>query len=168
MSKIIFNYEGVYTTVACEENEKMKEICKKYGNKVLIDINNLYFLYNGNKINIELKLNEIINNYDKERKEVSILVINKNNIVALNKEKKLEFPMCPKCNENIMLEVKNYKINLYNCKNKHNINNILINEYNEYIDLTKIECNKCKRKQYEIYNNEMYIGYCKKEKKIYV
>ena len=43
MSKIIFNYEGVYTTVACEENEKMKEICKKYGNKVLIDINNLYF-----------------------------------------------------------------------------------------------------------------------------
>ena len=157
MSKIIFNYEGVYTTVLCEENEKMKEICKRYGNKVLIDINNLYFLYNGNKINIELKLNEIINNYDKERKEVSILVINKNNTVVLNKEKKLEFPICPKCNENIILEIKDYKINLYDCKNKHNINNILINEYNQYIDLTKIECNKCKRKQYEIYNNEMYI-----------
>ena len=157
MSKIIFNYEGVYTTVLCEENEKMKEICKRYGNKILIDINNLYFLYNGNKINIELKLNEIINNYDKERKEVSILVINKNNTVVLNKEKKLEFPICPKCNENIILEIKDYKINLYDCKNKHNINNILINEYNEYIDLTKIECNKCKRKQYEIYNNEMYI-----------
>ena len=92
MSKVIFNYEGVFTIVLCEENEKMEEIFKRFENKILIDINNLYFLYNGNKINIELKLNEIINNYDKERKIISILVINLNNTDEINKEKKSEFP----------------------------------------------------------------------------
>ena len=79
MSKVIFNYKGNNTIVLCQENEKMIEICKRFENKTKIDINDLYFLYNGKIINIELKLNEIINNYDKERKEVSILVINKNN-----------------------------------------------------------------------------------------
>ena len=39
MSKVIFNYEGIDTTVLCEENEKMKEICKRYGNKIELDIN---------------------------------------------------------------------------------------------------------------------------------
>ena len=160
MSKVIFNYEGVDTIVLCEENEKMKEIFKRYGNKRELDINNLYFLYNGNKINIELKLNEIINNYDKERKEVSILVINKNNTVVLNKEKKLEFPICPKCNENIILEIKDYKINLYDCKYKHNIRNILFKEYEntQNIDISKIICDKCKlANKSNIYNNELYI-----------
>ena len=134
MSKVIFNYEGNNTTILCQENEKMTEICKKFGNKIQIDINDLYFLYNGKIINIELRYDEIANRFDKERKEVSILVINKNTVVLDNK-KKLEFPICPECNENIILEIKDYKINLYDCKNKHNINNILINEYeiNQYI-----------------------------------
>ena len=150
MSKVIFNYKGNNTIVLCQENEKMIEICKRYGNKIQIDINDLYFLYNGKIINIELRYDEIANGFDKERKEVSILVINKNTVVLDNK-KKLEFPICPECNENIILEIKDYKINLYDCKNKHNINNILINEYNQYKDLTKIECNNCKK------NNMKYI-----------
>ena len=52
MSKVISNYEGVNTTVLCQENEKMIEICKRYVNKIQIDINDLYFLYNGKIINI--------------------------------------------------------------------------------------------------------------------
>ena len=81
----------------------MKEICKSYGNKIELDINNLSFLYNGNKINIELRLNEIVSNYDKQRKIISILVINLNNTEEINREKKSEFPMCSKCKENIIL-----------------------------------------------------------------
>ena len=128
MSKVIFNYEGNNTTVLCQENEKMTEICKRFGNKTQIDINNLYFLYNGKIINIELRYDEIANRFDKERKEISILVLDINNTEVLDNKKKLEFPICPECNENIILEIKDYKINLYDCKNKHNINNILINE----------------------------------------
>ncbi len=115
----------------------MIEICKRFGNKIQTDINDLYFLYNGKIIYIELRYDEIANGFDKERKEVSILVINKNTVVLDNK-KKLEFPICPECNENIILEIKDYKITLHGCKNKHNINNILINEYeiNQNINLS--------------------------------
>ena len=86
MSKVIFNYKGENTIVLCQENEKMIEICKRYGNKIQIDINDLYFLYNGKIINIELRYDEIANRFDKERKEVAILVINKNIVVLDNKK----------------------------------------------------------------------------------
>ena len=159
MSKAIFNYKGENTSLLCEEEEKMEDICKRYGNKLQIDINNLQFLYNGSLINLKLKYIEIANNYDKERKIISILVYDINNTLVFNREKKYEFPICTKCQEDAILEISDYKINLYGCKNDHNVNNILISEYdlNQYIDLTKIECNKCQKKQKEIYNNEMYI-----------
>ena len=38
MSKVIFNYEGANTSVLCQENEKMIEICKRFGNKAQISI----------------------------------------------------------------------------------------------------------------------------------
>ena len=34
--------------------------------------------------------------------------------------------ICPKCNENILIKIDEYKINLYNCKSNHEINNILL------------------------------------------
>ena len=51
------------------------------------------------------------------------------------------------------------QINLFNCKNNHEINNILLNEYEniENIDISKIICNKCKIKnKSNTYNNEFY------------
>ena len=93
MSKIIFNYKGDYSTVSCEENEKFEEISKRFTNK---NINELQFIYGGNIINTKLRYNEIINNIDKERKLVLILVYDKNDIVVLNKKKESEFPICKK------------------------------------------------------------------------
>ena len=93
MSKVIFNYKGEYTTVSCEENEIIEEICKRFTNK---DINELQFIYGGNIINIKLRYNEIINNIDKERKLMLILVYNKNETVVLSKKKESEFPICKK------------------------------------------------------------------------
>ena len=201
MSKVIFDYKGEYTTVSCKENEKMEEICKRFTNK---DLNELHFIYSGKIINMQLRYNEIINNLDKERKIMLILVTDKNDTGVLNTKKESYFPICKECDESMILEVKDYKINLYG--NKHEINNILIKEYNQEIDISKIQCNKCNKKQYEIYNNlmyicnecniilcplcrnnhihnminydmknyicknhnEMYIGYCKKEKNKYM
>ena len=136
----------------------MIEICKRFGNKILIDINNLYFLYNGNKINLQLTYNQIVNDIDRQREMMSVLVYNINStIVSNNKRIKSDFPICIKCKESVKLEFNEYKLNLLGCKNKHIINNILINEYDKYMDISNIECNQCKRKKYEIYNNEMYI-----------
>ena len=38
--------------------------------------------------------------------------------------------ICPICKENCLIEIKDYKILLYNCKNNHN-SNYLLNEYKE-------------------------------------
>ena len=37
--------------------------------------------------------------------------------------------ICPECKENCIINIKDYKINLFGCKNGHNINNILFQNY---------------------------------------
>ena len=130
----------------------MKNIFNKFIIKTQIDNNLVYYLYKGNRINEELeieKLNEDINN-------IKIIVNkineeNKNNNIIKSKD-----IICPKCKEKILIKINNYIIELYNCKNGHNINNILLDEYEktQYIDISKIICDKCKEKnKSNIYNN---------------
>ena len=42
------------------------------------------------------------------------------------------------------------------CNNNHN-NIILIKEYKNKIDISKIKCNKCNKNKNDIHNNELYI-----------
>ena len=86
MAEIIFNYRGIETKIQCNINEKIKEVIEKYVNKVGIDISKLYFIYNGNKINDNLILNEIFNEEDKRRNIMNILV-NENNITIIKDDK---------------------------------------------------------------------------------
>ncbi len=67
MVEVIFNFRGIETIIQCNINEKIKDIFNKFVNKVRIDISKLYFIYNGNKINNDLILCEIINEEDKRR-----------------------------------------------------------------------------------------------------
>ena len=160
MSIVNFLYKGTETMVQCQENEKMREICNKFGNKVKeIDIKNIYFMYNGNIIDLELEYKDIINEIDKTKDKINVLVeeykkeeLNKNEI--LSKE-----IICPECKENILIEIKNYKINLKGCKNGHKFENILINEFEkkQMIDISKIICEECKiNNKSNTYNNEIY------------
>jgi len=67
--------------------------------------------------------------------------------------------ICPKCKENIKMDIKDFKINLYECKNGHEIKNILLNEFDETqsIELDKIICDTCKIKdKSKTYNNEFF------------
>ena len=75
MVKVILNYKGVETEIQCNLNEKIKDIFKRYSNKVEVDISKVYFIYNGNKIDDNnLILNGIINEEDKRRNIMNILV----------------------------------------------------------------------------------------------
>ena len=68
--------------------------------------------------------------------------------------------ICPICKENILINIKDYKMNLFDCKYKHNIKNIFIKDYKntQNIDISKIICNKCKiANKSNTYNNELYI-----------
>ena len=80
MSKVIFSFKGKETTIQCLKEDKMIDICLKFASKIAININNIYFIYNGIIIiNMELKYNEIANRIDKDRNIMNILVYEKEN-----------------------------------------------------------------------------------------
>ena len=152
MLEIKFNYEGRIIPIQCNKNEKMKDIF----NKIETEIKNksVYYIYKGDKINKELKLEEIIKEDD----------INNINIIIYNIDKinkiKSKYVKCPKCQENIRIKFNDYKIKLYDCKNGHNIENISLEEYEnaQDIDISTIICNICKvNNQSKMYNNEFYF-----------
>ena len=84
----------------------------------------------------------------------------KNNNIINNK-----YIKCPECNENIRMRIKDYKIELYDCKNKHKIDNILLEEFEntQKMDISKIKCNICNtNNKSNTANNDFYICYsCK-------
>ena len=69
MVEAIFNYEGINTTIQRDINNKMKDIINNFLIKIENKENNLYYLYNGKKINYELTFNEQANDFDKNRKK---------------------------------------------------------------------------------------------------
>ena len=74
MTEVIFNYEGSNTTIQCNINDKMKDIIDAFLIKMQNKENNLYYLYNGTKINYELTFNEQANDIDKNRMKMNIIV----------------------------------------------------------------------------------------------
>ena len=120
MSKVIFIFEGKIVEIQCKNEDKMRDICIKLAIKIDKNINNLYFLYNGNIINLELKYKEIINSININ--EMNILVYEKEGII------------CPKCGENINTDINDNDIEekLIGIKDQieiiTNSNNISINK----------------------------------------
>ena len=162
MVEVIFNYEGINTIIQCNINDKMKDII----NRFLIKIgknendNNLLYIYGANIINYELTFIQQANELDKNRNKMNILVKSNNDNNKEIKEIISKDIICPECGENIFINIKDFKINLYGCKNNHKINNILINKYenNQKIDLSKIICNECnENNKSNTHNNEFYI-----------
>ena len=148
MMKVIFNYKGNETIIQCKINEKMEEVLNKYKSKIEID--NVYYLYNGNNINKENKLEEIINNEDRRLNIMKILVYDIN---EKEDNKNINEIICPECNENVIININEYKLGM-KCNNNHN-NIILLKEYkNKIID---IRCNKCNKNKNDIHNKELYL-----------
>jgi len=133
----------------------MKEIINKFKNKMKLEDNNFLYIYNGDKINEELALNQII--VDKNENKINILVYN-NKIDKNEKEIISNEIICPICKENILINIKDYKINLYECKNGHKIDNLSLNEFEniQKIDLSQIICYECYKYKKNI-NEEFYL-----------
>ena len=87
--------------------------------------NDLIYLYNGDRINKELKFKEQANEIDKTRMKMDILVIKIEDDSDGIKKLASNDIICPTCNENILIDIKDYKINLNDCKNNHKKENIL-------------------------------------------
>ena len=116
MAEVTFDYKSLIINIQCNINDKMKVIINKFLIKIeKKDQNILYYLYNGARINEELTFNEQANDFDKNRKKMNILVTNDENITD-NKKIISNDIICPDCNENILLDIKDFyqiaKINI--------------------------------------------------------
>ena len=104
MSKIEFQYKGLITIIQASDNEKFREICSKYAQKTQLDINKVNFLYSGKTLNLDSTLIESMTSFDKERKVMTIMVID--NEIEPVKESliKAPFTVCPTCKELAIFE----------------------------------------------------------------
>ena len=162
MVEVEFIYEGVKTNIQCNENDKMKKIFEKYVIKIEKKVDELVFLYSGKKLdNNELTFNQIVNSEDKENKKICILIYDENEKPQNKKEKlkKSTTVICPKCQQDIYFKFQENKIALYECKNGHEMTNILLSEFEktQFIDESKVICDKCKQNKSNAYHNKFYI-----------
>ena len=164
---LIFN--GNTTTIQFNENDKIEKILNKFCIKIEKNINELYFLYNGHIIEANKTFKEVANSEDKQRKKISILVTDNKSTIYPNKDsnlKKSKYIICPICNDTTRINIQNFKIKLYGCKNGHIIDDLSFSDFNhnQIIDESKIICDICKKiNKAKTYNNSFFKCFtCKK------
>ena len=85
MFKITFNYNSSNIIINCNSNDTFEKVTQSLSKEIELDINKVQFLYNGNNISNNLKIEELANQLDKERKEMNILVFDLD--ITIQKEK---------------------------------------------------------------------------------
>ena len=140
------------------KKRKNEEIINKFIEKRRIDINSVYFIYSGNKIeNNEIILEQVINEVDKKRNEINIIVNKKDVDIPKSSLEKSKEIICPECKKDANISFKNYKIS-FKCENGHDLKNFYFEEFDktQMIDISKIICDKCQMKKSETFNKSFY------------
>ena len=155
MAEIIFHYDGRTITIQCDKNQKMKDICNNFSNKINMDVNSLLFLCGGNKLNLDCSYNEI----SKENK-LNILVYkdeseicskcgriinNKliDEIILLNNNLNYTLIGLKSQIDNIINDINTKKDEIYITSQLKNIN-LVINNINEDFKKMNIQLNQIK------------------------
>ena len=154
MSKVTFVYKGNDFVVHCNKNEKLSSIINTYYNKSLIPRNTVYFLCNGDLLDEEMTEDKIPISEDNKKK---ILVYDynekgKDEIIKSNEV------ICKTCKESSRIDINNYTITLFGCKNGHRITNIKFSDFNQtqLINISKIYCDFCKTKNISDSYNKLF------------
>ena len=136
MSEIKFNYSGKEIIIHGKAEETMNQYIQKFINKSKEKIENLSFLYNGNKINEAFTFAQQANEIDKSKNEMNIIVLDNKNTQNNISEKKSKNIICPECKENIRIKINKQGIVLYDCRNGHKKKYISLEEFekSQYID----------------------------------
>ena len=85
-----FSFNSTETTILCLKEDKMESICIQFTSKIGLNINSIYFLFGGNKLNLELTFKQIT-------------ILNEINILAFQFDNNEEI-FCPKCGETIQID----------------------------------------------------------------
>ena len=157
-----FSYNGTNTVIQCGIDEKLKDIFQNFKFKIKAENKKFIYMYNGIFIeNEELIFNEIANSEDKKRNKMNMIVIEDEGQVQPRQIYfiKSNNIICPECKEDIKFKIDDYVINLFECRNNHDIDNIFFDEFSstQNIDLSKIICQKCgKYNKGNVHNNIFY------------
>ena len=149
MVEIEFIYDNDSSIITkCRDNERLKDAFEKIAIKNNLKKNSVYFLYNNDKINDKLTINQFINVKDKQKNKMKIIVNSldeKENQNGILKNKEI---FCPRCGKSINIKIKDYKILLYDCKNGHKFDKILLEEFSktQKFEEPNIICKNCKDK----------------------
>ena len=105
-----------------------------------LNINNVQFFSNGQKISNNEKVKNILNQTEKSINRKIILVLSINSTINNDNTNMIKSKdiICPTCKEPCIYEIKEHKIKLYGCKNGHKIDNIKLDDFNnkQNIDIT--------------------------------
>ena len=145
MAEVIFNYEEIETIIKCNIDSKMKDIINDYLKKIKRSQNDFYYIYKDNEVYEEFTFNEQANEFDKIRKRMNITVNKITENKEINEMLSKEI-ICPECQENTLLNIQDFNINLFGCKKTHKINNLTLYKFEESqkIDSSKFICSQCK------------------------
>ncbi len=167
--EIDFVYQGNKISILCSEKDLMKDIINKYSFKSKVEIDSVYCLYAGDKINENSILEKIIRKEDKNKKKIEILVVPKEDKNPKESESKVKSKqvICPECGEIALLTFKNYKLSINKCKSNHKYDNMLFENFEktQKIDESKIICENCgENNKSTSFNKVFYIcQFCKKK-----
>jgi len=162
MVDIEFIYNQTKILLQCNLTDKMDEIFHKFTIKADKKQEDIFFLYNGVRIEGKLTLNELISSENAQKNSIQILVYDINNE---NEEDENECfkpsrnIICPNCKESVRISIHDYKIKLYECQNKHIKDNIPFNQFEntQMINEKKIKCEKCKiSNKNDTYENQFF------------
>ena len=162
MVEVEFIYQQSNIIIQANLNDSFDSLINKFISKTHLSIYNIYFLLNGKDIKKEELIKNVINESEKQKKKMIILVNSINN--TLNNDNnniiKSNDIICPTCKEACVYDIYEHRIRLYNCKNKHIMNNIKLKNFNntQSIDISQIKCDGCKNKnKSNTYKNEFFI-----------
>ena len=93
MSEIIFIYNGNSISIQAQSNEILSVVIDRFCIKANVNRNKIYFLYNGEKLNENISVNEIQLNERNKR----IIVYDNNDINNKNNIKRSNEIICPEC-----------------------------------------------------------------------
>ena len=170
MVEIIFNFNQNPVIIQCNENDILKNIIETFSHKAKEKPSKLCFLFSGKNldINSNQKIGEVFNKEIRNKSNIQILVYNFGTQSTILKNFKISKDIiCPNCKQESQIEIKDYKISFYGCKNGHIIKDILIPDYNnkQLIDESKIICEQCYNyNKANVFENQFFVClFCKKK-----
>ena len=124
-------------TIQCSTTEKISSIIERFVKEISSDVNNFEFYY----LQTKIKEDSTIASLEKDLDSKDIIISYK---------KRSKIMRCPKCIcNNAIIQIKDYKLNFYECCHGHKSLNEIFDNYNQtqIIPLENIRCHKCRDSQ---------------------